>query len=235
MSLYVHRDSASLTSRITDNMSKISRIFDFDSDIFSSGVYERAFRGSVRDLLKRRQQTLRSHPPIPSIPESTMTVKSLHNICLLGPDQIGMDLLVNTIPIDRDTALDEWTLHQWEMRKLFLNLVAIIAGSGSILSISEDIRTVRWFMKTEQYLAQEHYSETDLMTADALQACTRIWRGAVQYEQEFHAYNASGKKIEFKNMLFWVAEIPDRGLSITSGNYAATLYVKPYARVEDLS
>jgi len=219
---------------MTDNMSKISRVFDFDSDIFSSGVYERAFRGSVRDLLKRRQQTLRSHPPIPSIPESTMTVKSLQNICLLGPDQIGMDLLINTIPIDRDTDL-EWTLHQWEMRKLFLNLVANIVGSGSSLSNSEDIRTVRRFMRTEQYLAQEHYSESDLMTFDALQACTRIWRGAVQHEQEFHAYNSSGKKIEFKNMLFWVGEIPDRRLSITSGNYAATLYVKPYARAEDLS
>ena len=58
VSLYVHRDSASLTSKMTDNLSKISRVFEFDSNIFSTGVYERAFRGSVRDLLRRRQQNM---------------------------------------------------------------------------------------------------------------------------------------------------------------------------------
>jgi hypothetical protein len=218
---------------MTDNMSKISRIFEFDSDIFSSGVYERAFRGSVRDLLKRRQQTLRTHLPTPSTTESTMPPKSLNSICLLGPDQIGLDFLINTIPIDGNIVLDEWTLHQWEIRKLFLSLVATIVESLMDLesSNSDDIGILRRFMKSERYTELE----LELATARALKACIRIWKGAVQLDQEFHAYNSSGKRTEFMNMVFWVETMSGRVLSITSGNYAASLYAELRARSEDLS
>jgi guanine nucleotide-binding protein G(i) subunit alpha len=44
VSLLVQRDNASFSSKMTDNLSKISRVFEFDRDVFSTNVYERAFR-----------------------------------------------------------------------------------------------------------------------------------------------------------------------------------------------
>jgi guanine nucleotide-binding protein G(i) subunit alpha len=57
-SLYIQRDSASIYSRCTDNLSKISRIFEFDRELFTSKVYEKVFRGSLKDTVEnmRREQ-----------------------------------------------------------------------------------------------------------------------------------------------------------------------------------
>lgn len=232
ISLYVHRDSASLTSKMTDNMSKISRVFEFDSNIFSTGVYERAFRGSVRDLLRLRQQTLRSHPIAASSAESLSTPGTLQSICFLGPDQIGMDLLIDTIQIDQHHLYDEWALHQWELRKLFLSLVITIIESRSDHCDEEDIGIVMRFMRTEEY--PERYPELHSVSHKALGACTRIWNDAVQLAQDLHVHNASRERVEFGKMVFWIQIIPDRGLSVTSGNYAARSYVLSYAHVKVL-
>lgn len=57
-SLYVQRDTSSIYSRCTDNLSKISKIFEFDRELFISKVYEKALRGSLKDTVKsmRREQ-----------------------------------------------------------------------------------------------------------------------------------------------------------------------------------
>ncbi|KAF2810536.1 uncharacterized protein BDZ99DRAFT_443396, partial [Mytilinidion resinicola] len=52
-SLYVLCDSSSLYSRCTDNLSKISMIFQFDRELFLSRPYSRAIRSSVRDSLRQ--------------------------------------------------------------------------------------------------------------------------------------------------------------------------------------
>ena len=232
ISLYVHRGSASLTSKMTDNMSKISRVFEFDSNIFSTGVYERAFRGSVRDLLRRRQQTLRAHPIASPPVECTSTPRSLQSICFLGPDQIGMDLLIDTIQTDQRHLHDEWALHQWQLRKLFLSLVITIIRTRSDHCDEEDAGIVMRFMRTEEYL--ERYSELHSVSHKALGACTRIWNDAVQLAQDPHIRNASRERVEFDKMVFWVQIIPNRGLSVISGNYAARSYVILYAHVRAL-
>jgi hypothetical protein len=54
-SLFVHRDTASFMSRVTDNLSKMSLVFDFDPALFSSGVYHRVFRGSLKYRLRQQQ------------------------------------------------------------------------------------------------------------------------------------------------------------------------------------
>lgn len=56
-SLYVNRDSASFVSRFTDNLSKLSVVFNFDSELFSSRIYQQALRGSVKEALRRQQDT----------------------------------------------------------------------------------------------------------------------------------------------------------------------------------
>ncbi|KAI0443853.1 hypothetical protein F4803DRAFT_294885 [Xylaria telfairii] len=52
-SLLVHYDNGSLFSRVTDNLSKLSWVFDFDPEVLLSGPYERAFRSSLRNSLRR--------------------------------------------------------------------------------------------------------------------------------------------------------------------------------------
>jgi hypothetical protein len=54
-SLIVHRDTASILSRCTDSLSKISIIFTFDGELFASRVYDRAIRGSLKQALRRQQ------------------------------------------------------------------------------------------------------------------------------------------------------------------------------------
>jgi len=56
-SLYVQRDSTSLYSRYTDNLSKISKVFEFDRELFVSKVYEIALRSSLKDTV----ENLRRH------------------------------------------------------------------------------------------------------------------------------------------------------------------------------
>jgi guanine nucleotide-binding protein G(i) subunit alpha len=59
-SLYVQLGSASIhsgRSRCTDTLSKISRCFEFDRELFSSKVYEKVLRNSLKDTVDalRRQ------------------------------------------------------------------------------------------------------------------------------------------------------------------------------------
>jgi hypothetical protein len=55
-SLFVHQDATSFRSRLTDSLSKMSNIFDFDSAVFSTSVYHRVFRGSLKYRLRQQQQ-----------------------------------------------------------------------------------------------------------------------------------------------------------------------------------
>jgi hypothetical protein len=60
VSMYVHRDTASIYSRCTDTLSKISIVFSFDRDLFITKVYERALRGSLKPSLRRQQADFES-------------------------------------------------------------------------------------------------------------------------------------------------------------------------------
>jgi guanine nucleotide-binding protein G(i) subunit alpha len=57
-SLYIQRDSTSIYSRCTDNLSKISKMFEFDRELFISKVYEKALLGSLKSTVEkmRREQ-----------------------------------------------------------------------------------------------------------------------------------------------------------------------------------
>lgn len=48
---------------MTDNLSKLSAVFDFDQALFSSNVYQRAFRGSIKQILRQNQQDQQDHIP----------------------------------------------------------------------------------------------------------------------------------------------------------------------------
>jgi len=59
--LYVQRDSSSIYSRYTDNLSKIYKNFEFDRESFISKAYEKALRGSsnIVEKMRREQPQLR--------------------------------------------------------------------------------------------------------------------------------------------------------------------------------
>ncbi|OBT69586.1 hypothetical protein VE03_00846 [Pseudogymnoascus sp. 23342-1-I1] len=64
-SLYAQRDSTSIYSRCTDNLSKISKMFEFDRELFVSKVYEKALRGSLKDTVENIRQ--KQHQPDVSV------------------------------------------------------------------------------------------------------------------------------------------------------------------------
>lgn len=220
VSLYVHRDSASLTSKMTDNLSKISRVFEFDSNIFSTGVYERAFRGSVRDLLRRRQQNMTAQSSTAQKTESVSTSNSLRKIRILGQDHTGKDLLVNCIEAAHLIDQEQCRLYNSKLQELCIDLVSTIVKDRSDVCDDEDVRIL-----TSYAVLEPHSSQTSVRK-DALNSCVRIMRKAVELNEEFSsvAFNFPTDCIKFEDMVFWVRCIPGRGLSINSGNLAAELY-----------
>jgi hypothetical protein len=56
-SLMVLRDTDSIFTSQTDTLSKISLMFDFDSELFASKVYSKTFRNSIKSSLRSRSQT----------------------------------------------------------------------------------------------------------------------------------------------------------------------------------
>jgi hypothetical protein len=70
-SLFVHRDTASFKSKMTDNLSKMSLIFEFDSEVFYSQVYHRVFRGSLKTRLRQQQLQLHNSEPVIDPPDDT--------------------------------------------------------------------------------------------------------------------------------------------------------------------
>jgi len=74
-SLIVHRDTASLLSRHTDRLSKISVVFPFDGELFISRVYDRVIRGSLKEALRRQQTDLAPNESL--TPQATPTIEKI--------------------------------------------------------------------------------------------------------------------------------------------------------------
>lgn len=83
-SLFCLRDSDSFKTTWSDNLSRLSIEFSFDTEIFTSGVYHRTFRNHARRALRQprrpRQRAL-----------------GVRGVLLLGDDENGKDKLVNRI------------------------------------------------------------------------------------------------------------------------------------------
>lgn len=109
-SLYVQRDSSSLSSRWTDNLSRISKVFDFDRELFVSKVYENALRNSLRDTAQKlRRRSSLDKSSVEDIIRSKVIDRELEQDCrrlqrevkvlLLGNPECGQSIL-NDMRID---------------------------------------------------------------------------------------------------------------------------------------
>lgn len=109
-SLIVNRDASSRRSIWTDNLSRISKVFDFDIAILSSPVYERTFRDTVVTSLREHRKR--------KIASKTISIMIYTND-LDAQDRLVEELvpsdLLSAIPpteTSHETITFEWGLEQ---------------------------------------------------------------------------------------------------------------------------
>tara|TARA_R110002003_G_scaffold1635_1_gene23330 strand:+ start:29093 stop:29665 length:573 start_codon:yes stop_codon:yes gene_type:complete len=189
---------------VTDNLSKISRIFDFDSNVFSTRVYERAFRGSVKNAL--RQQSATHSPALPHY----------EHIYLVGDDEIGKDLIINaTNPVHPSGYPEGWIAYRLQMQQLCVDLLCTIIKKGTPDWDAEQVSVLL------SYSLGDH--ETRPKFSDALDACAILWWGSLrrQHEPDPDPQGYLRERIELNDMVFHVDIIPAGGLNIYCGNMKA--------------
>jgi len=90
----------------TDNLSKFSVRFEFDRELFVSKVYERVFRGAVKNSLQRQPRTISPEDPEASkrtweinqaIRKDYTRLKQEHKILVLGTAGSGKEDIINTM------------------------------------------------------------------------------------------------------------------------------------------
>jgi guanine nucleotide-binding protein subunit alpha len=103
-SLVVHRDTDSIITRMTDNLSKLSAVFSFDRELFVSKVYERALRGSVKESLKVQQGDLEARKRSQAIDRKlkidSKQLRRAYKVLLLGSGDSGKEQLVKYMKIN---------------------------------------------------------------------------------------------------------------------------------------
>lgn len=127
-SLYVHRDSNSIISRFTDNLSKLSIVFDFDSELFASKIYQQILRGSVKQALKREQDNLLSWKIDRRLQKDARSNQYEHKVIVLGTEASGRRDLMKMIKIlhnDNATGLLSCRL---DIHKHIIKSVADLIG-----------------------------------------------------------------------------------------------------------
>lgn len=192
---------------MTDNLSKISRIFEFDQNIFSTRVYERAFRGSVKSALRQQQVAAPAGQMAP-----------YERIYLLGDDEAGKDLLINALyPTHTEDYTEDWMLYRLQMQQLCVDLISTIIKRGTPDWDAQHISVLLSYSKGP-HEARPSFS-------DALEACAILWWSSLRrlHEPDPDPQGYLREKIEFKNMVFHVDIIPAGGLNIYCGNIMARL------------
>lgn len=120
-SLFVHRDTASLFSRYSDNLSKLSISFEFDHELFVSKIYGRVFRGSVKESLQRQQGITnlvqvdkRTQAINCKLEEDARSVRRECLILLLGTYGSGKDEIMRQMKITHQnpSTLEERALYR---------------------------------------------------------------------------------------------------------------------------
>jgi hypothetical protein len=107
-SLFVHQDTTSRMSRLTDNLSKMSVVFDFDPAVFSSNVYHRVFRGSLKYRLRQQQQQQRHQPHALGLLHTESSNDELDDITQVDTRETTPTLTPNGSPDLRNPTA--WTL-----------------------------------------------------------------------------------------------------------------------------
>ena len=115
----------SLSSRCTDNLSKLSVVFAFDSELLASKVYKRALQSSFRARLRwpkedieTMQASKRSKLIDRSLEEDAKYVKDEIKVLLLGAPGSGKEFIINQLRLacpglysERELAMRRFTVY----------------------------------------------------------------------------------------------------------------------------
>jgi hypothetical protein len=179
VSLLVHRDSASHISNWTDNLSKLSCIFDFDPEVLRSRVYERIFR----NMLKQS----RAQPP-PALPPDPR-----HLFLLFGDNDVAKVMVEKSIlscypfemVLEARLLASEGPVLQRACVKYTLEIVKLLYGNES--DLCDD---------AVDQLLSEGITDTGVK-AFVLHAIATFWHRPVLFHYMMKEYNQALKKPEF--------------------------------------
>jgi hypothetical protein len=194
---------------MTDNLSKISRVFEFDPNVFSTRVYERAFRGSVKQALRQQQVA----------PLSTKRVR-YNRIYLLGGDEIGKNVIFNALgPTPSGLHAMQWEFYRPRLQVICIKLLCVIVQRGTPDWDTEHTSIIL------SYSQGPHEGRPSFK--EALNACAILWWGSLRrvHQPDPDPRGYVREKIDFKDMVFHVDIIPAGGLNIYCGNAAARMWV----------
>lgn len=199
VSMYVHRDTASIYSRCTDTLSKIPIVFSFDRDLFITKVYERALRGSLKASLRRQQadfesskmpalsplekremkeQKRRSEAIDRRLEEDSKTFRREANVLLMGADYDGQELLMEHM---RTITEGEYTTDELRMYKplVWRALIAAVSAVTERVQEKQPEQLGKEDMNHIGILAQElekFQPEEDQIPQPAVSAMARLWK-----------------------------------------------------------
>jgi hypothetical protein len=194
-SLYVQRDSASLSSRWTDSLSKISKVFNFDRELFVSKVYERALRNSLKDTVENLR---RQHPRVKSTPEDItrsyvidhalkQDSRRLSNECkilLLGDSECGQTIL-KQMKIHHDGYTDDvFASYQAVVKKNVLDAVKSMVSVTKMAVLDEPTKIHAELLYREMEKMQTSDANITIVAADAVQ---RLW-ASQNFQSSFEAF-----------------------------------------------
>ena len=134
-SLFVHRDTASLISQCTDNLSKLSAVFSFDRELFVSTIYERVLRGSVKEALRRQQgdtqARMRSQAIDRRLEVDSRQLRRECKVLLLGSDDSGKDEIVKQWKIlhQNGYTAEELALYRRIIYKIIIDCAKALIGA----------------------------------------------------------------------------------------------------------
>jgi guanine nucleotide-binding protein G(i) subunit alpha len=199
-SLYVQRDSTSINSRVsqfTDTLSKISRSFEFDRELFSTKVYGSAFRGSLKhtvEALRRQKAQMESIIRSDSLEkeekrrnllidrqleEDQNRLRTECKVLVLGDDDCGQDFLKQTKLYQiRGLSTGRRWEYLWEYKNVIRdNVREIMKALGSIIKEANselDEKTMDLARRMDHELTVNP-NDDPVVSAAAAEALRGLW------------------------------------------------------------
>jgi guanine nucleotide-binding protein G(i) subunit alpha len=199
-SLYVQRDSMSIYSRCTDNLSKISKMFEFDRELFISKVYEKALRGSLKDTVENiRQKQLRPDVSVSreerdrgmiierDIKEHAMKMKREVRVLLLGERDCVQVFIKNMKIIHGDgfTDDDRRMYKEVVMKYMMRVMEGMVLVQKNGFTYPDNTAKIQAKLLSQEIEAIQAGDEITIEGASAVQG---LWKDILKRDLKYEAY-----------------------------------------------
>jgi hypothetical protein len=188
-SLYVQRDSTSLYSLGTDNLSNVSVEFQFDRELFVSKVYERTLRGSLKEALIQQKKRIKIRPPnkeklqnklshmMDALLEADARDRMRFRILLLGSPESGKKELVKKLMLMNPY---HYTDEEISSLRLQITIIALHVMRETLHVAIQSMNEMEIDIKPYVYqlsgaLREIDEFDTSHATSTAVEAVTTLW------------------------------------------------------------